>query len=261
MLSNTNRDRLRVWLNLLLAPAMTITTILCFYAKPNFRGSPLGQEASEHVVTPAGYGFSIWSLIYLGVVTYALVQALPSRRTDPLFRGIGWWTASAFLSVSVWLVLARFNLVWATVACILWMLASLAPVLWQVSRARVNASDWLFVVMPLSVFAGWVTVATFANTAAGLKVSGWENVAISEAAWAAVFVLLATIIGVAVILRTNGNIPFAATLVWAFVAIAVRNRGTHPDVALAALAMTAVIVGVAIYTRIPGRQPAVTPAM
>jgi hypothetical protein len=254
-----NPDRLRVWLNLLLAPAMTAVTTLCFYLDADFRGSPLGEEASEHVVTPAGYAFSIWSLIYLGAVTYAVVQALPSRRTGPLYRGIGWWTASAFLGVCVWLVLARFGLVWATVACIVWILASLAPVLWRVSRADASAAEWVFVVFPLSVFAGWVTVATFANAAAGLKVSGWENVGLAEPAWAAAFVVAAGLIGAAVTLRTGGNLGFAATVVWAFVAIAARNRTAHPGVAATAVAMSAVVVAALVYARLPTRQPAVAP--
>lgn len=256
----TGNDRLRVWLNALLAPAMSVTTWVCFHLDADFRGSPLGEEASEHVVTPAGYAFSIWSLIYLGAVTYAAIQALPSRRTDPLFRSVGWFTAAAFLSVSVWLVLARFNLVWATVACIVAMLAVLAPVLWRVSRAGASRTDRVFVVFPLSVFAGWVTVATFANTAAGLKVSGWENAGLPEPAWAAVMVAAAGLVGAAVTLRT-GNLAFAGTVAWAFVAIVVRNAGPHPGVAAAAVAMTAVVAAAVAYSRLPARpRPAVSAA-
>lgn len=256
----SNDDRLRVPANLLLAPAMTATTLLCFYTGTGFRGSPLDEKATEHVVTPAGYAFTVWSLIYLGAVAYAAVQALPSRRTDPLFRGIGWWTASAFLGVCVWLVLARFNLVWWTVACIVWILASLAPVLSRVSRAAAGPIDRLFVVFPLSVFAGWVTVATFANMAAGLKVSGWENVGLAEPVWAAVFVAAAGLLAVAVTLYT-GNLGFAAAVVWAFVAIAVRNAGPHPEVAATAAVMTAnVVVAFACSRLARGEQPAVSPA-
>jgi hypothetical protein len=245
-------------MNLLLAPAMTATTLVCFYTDPKFRGSPLGAEASGHVVTPAGYAFSIWSLIYLGAVAYAVVQTLPSRRADPLFRAIGWWTASAFLAVSVWLVLARVGLVWWTVACIVWMLVSLAPVLWRVSRAEVSSADWWLVVMPLSVFAGWVTVATFANVAAGLKVSGWADVGLSEPAWAVAMIVAVGVLGAAVTVRTGGNVAFAATVVWALVAVAVRNRVPHPVVAAAAAVMIALVVAALLYTRLPAGRPVVS---
>jgi hypothetical protein len=59
------------------------------------------------VIEPAGYAFIVWSVIYLGSIVYAVYQFRPARREDPLLRRIGWWTASAYLSVAAWLVMAR----------------------------------------------------------------------------------------------------------------------------------------------------------
>ena len=40
--------------------------------------------------TPAGYVFAIWGLIYLGLMAYAVYQALPSQRLNPRLRAIAW---------------------------------------------------------------------------------------------------------------------------------------------------------------------------
>src|SRR5512137_2444645 len=45
------------------------------------------------LVVPAGYVFSIWSVIYLGLLAFTIYQALPSRRADPLLRRLGWLPA------------------------------------------------------------------------------------------------------------------------------------------------------------------------
>ena len=38
---------------------------------------------------PAGYVFSIWGLIYIGLIAYAVYQALPSQRENPRLRKTG----------------------------------------------------------------------------------------------------------------------------------------------------------------------------
>ena len=42
---------------------------------------------------PAGYVFSIWGLIYLGLIAFAIFQALPSQRENPRLRATGWWVS------------------------------------------------------------------------------------------------------------------------------------------------------------------------
>ena len=126
---------LRQRLNVLFAVAMPVTTFLVFGRSVSFEEATAG-EAGTPLIEPAGYAFIIWSVIYAGGIVYALVQARPRARFDPLFSRIGWWTASAFLSVSVWLVMARLGLLWMTVLCIGWMAASLFPVFQALSAER-----------------------------------------------------------------------------------------------------------------------------
>src|SRR5215217_2610940 len=51
-------------------------------------GLPDMKTASDrypNLFTPAPYAFSIWGLIYLSWIVYAIVGLLPSRRENPLF--------------------------------------------------------------------------------------------------------------------------------------------------------------------------------
>jgi hypothetical protein len=49
---------------------------------------------------PAGYAFTIWSLIFTLSLGYAVWQALPSERENPLLRRVGWLTASVMAATS-----------------------------------------------------------------------------------------------------------------------------------------------------------------
>src|SRR5512135_3282915 len=54
---------------------------------------------------PAGYVFAIWGLIYIGLIAFAIYQALPSQRANPRLRAIGWWIVLGGLANSAWIFL------------------------------------------------------------------------------------------------------------------------------------------------------------
>src|SRR4030067_3239189 len=58
---------------------------------------------------PAGYVFSIWGLIYIGLIAYAIFQALPSQRKNPRLRQTGYLVAASGLANIVWLFLWHYE--------------------------------------------------------------------------------------------------------------------------------------------------------
>ena len=236
-------DRTRQVLNLVLAIGMPAVTALAFGTGTTF-DEATRSDVGEPRIVPAGYAFVIWTLIYGGCVGYGVYQFGPARGDDPLLRAVGFFTASAFLGTCAWLAFARFDLTWLTVACIVWMLASLAGAfqrLLAAGRPFTAAEHWL-VVMPVSVFLGWVTIATFANTAAALKRSGWLDAGLSEQTWTVLMLLAAGAIASAVVVASRGNAWYAGTIAWALVAIAVANVVRDPNRAVATTAGMMVLV-------------------
>jgi len=47
---------------------------------------------------PAGYVFAIWGLIYVGLIAFAVYQAMPSHRENPRLRRIGYGFALSCLA-------------------------------------------------------------------------------------------------------------------------------------------------------------------
>jgi hypothetical protein len=274
-------DGVRQTIVLVLSLAPPVATALAFGTGTTFEEATR-TDTGRPLIEPAGYAFIIWTLIYAGCVAYGVFQALPSQAGNQRLREIGYLTASAFLGTAAWLVMARFGWTWLTVVCIVWMLASLAPVFIRLTsrRASLTAAERWVVAFPLSVFTGWVTVATFANTAAALKESGWSDVGLSEPTWTVLMLLAAGSITAGVTVRSRGNIAYAATVVWAMVAIAVANLspGQSTTVAAAAGTVAVVVVLSAIYARLarasgmtsrdaspgkpgPGRRSAIGPPL
>src|SRR5512143_76218 len=74
-------------------------------------GQNTGQISDRFQVyfVPAGYVFSIWGLIYIGLIAYAIYQALPSQRENPRLQATGWWIVLGGLANSAWIFLWHYN--------------------------------------------------------------------------------------------------------------------------------------------------------
>ncbi len=123
------------------------------------------SDRFEVYFVPAGYVFSIWGLIYIGLIAYAVFQALPSQRQNPRLRATGWWTVLAGLANSVWIFLWHYEQFPATLAAMLVLLASLIVTYLRLGTGRTTVSPaekWA-VRIPFSIYLGWITVATIAN--------------------------------------------------------------------------------------------------
>src|SRR5690606_41872758 len=58
----------------------------------------------------AGYAFSSWSLLYLGILIYAGRQALPQPGESVLTNRMGWPSVVAVFGIGFWIVMAALHL-------------------------------------------------------------------------------------------------------------------------------------------------------
>lgn len=90
--------------------------------------------------TPAGYVFSIWGLIYLGLIAYAVYQALPAQRENPRLRRIGWWVVIGSLANTAWIFLWHYEVFPLTLPVMLVLLLTLIVIYLSLGINRVKVS-------------------------------------------------------------------------------------------------------------------------
>ena len=122
-------------------------------------GQSTGEISDRFQVyfVPAGYVFSIWGLIYLGLGAFAVYQALPAQREDPRLRRIGYLFALSCLANVAWLFLWHYEQFALTVVAMLPLLLSLIAIYLrlEIGRVRVPAiEEWLVRVPFASTWAG-----------------------------------------------------------------------------------------------------------
>ena len=220
-----------------------------------FNGQQTGAISDRFAIyfVPAGYVFSIWGLIYLGLIAFAAYQARPAQRENPRLRRIGGLFALASVANIVWIFLWHYEVFPATLAVMLVLLGSLIAIYLRLGTGRspVSRAETWMVRVPFSVYLGWITVATVANATQLLYFLGWNGGAIGPEAWTVI--ILAVAVGLAWLMAiTRRDVAYLLVLVWAFIGIATKHAGT-PVVSTAAWIATALVLVAAIWSLVRGR--------
>lgn len=223
-------------------------------------GTPIGEQSDSvrTLITPAGWAFSIWGALYSGSILFAIFQALPAQRDNPLLARVRWPAAGAFLGNAAWAAYTQvFGLSLISAAIIVFTLLCLLAAFRQFSawEPRFTRSERWLAVLPLCALAAWLTVATIVNIAAALKFHGVEASGAAASIGAAI-VVVGGVIAALALARGEGNPPYLAVFLWALAGI--YTAGGHESGliagATAVAALLAVIGALAGFRRAkPGR--------
>lgn len=205
-------------------------------------------------VTPAGYVFAIWGVIYALTGVFAVYQVRPAARDDPRLQRLGYAFALSCVFNAAW-IFAWHNL--QIVVALGLIVALLVTLVVCYERLRGPEPDrswawWAAVRLPFSIYLGWVTVATVANTAVTLVDAGIDG-GVAAPMWGAVALVAATSVGVAMVIRRH-DVAFALVVVWALIGIAVaQGERSGLIVAVAATACVVLCAAIALtWRRRPG---------
>ena len=120
-----NNDRIRQILVVIALLAMIAVNIMANALPINGQNTGEISDRFEVFFVPAGYVFSIWGLIYLGLLAYAVYQVLPAQAENPDLRSIGYLFVLSCVANIAWIFLWHYNLVALSVIAMLSLLGLL----------------------------------------------------------------------------------------------------------------------------------------
>lgn len=173
--------------------------------------------------TPAGYVFSIWGLIYIGLLAFSIYQLLPSQAANPRLQRIGWWFALSCFFNCAWIFLWQYNLFLLSLATMLGLFLSLLIIYLRLhggepGASQVSTGELWMVNVPFSVYLGWISVAMIANFAVVLNYTGWNATDLTAVILTVLILLVGVGLGVAMTL-VRQEIAYPLVLVWAYIGI------------------------------------------
>jgi hypothetical protein len=188
-------------------------------------GLNTGQISDQfHVYfVPAGYVFSIWGLIYLGLIAFAIFQALPAQRENLRLRATGWWIALGGLANSAWIFLWHYGQFPLTLVAMFTLLGTLIITYLHlgIGRSSVSKSETWTVRIPFSIYLGWITVAAVANVTSVLDFVKWDRFGLAPEVWMVTMLAAVLIITLSMIF-TRRDAAFTLVILWALAGISVR---------------------------------------
>ncbi len=193
-----------------------------------FNGLTIGEISNtffrEVLITPANYAFAIWGVIYLGLIAFGVYQVLPAQRQNLSLRRMGYLLVLASLAQIVWVFFFQYRLFTLSLVAMVAILLPLIEIYLRlgIGYERVSKREKWFVHIPLSIYLAWISVATIVNVALTLYNLGWSGWGISAEVWTAIALIAGAAIAAIVSLQ-RADVAFVLVIVWAFVAIAVRQ--------------------------------------
>lgn len=181
--------------------------------------------------TPAGYAFSIWGLIYIGLlgfVFYTGRSLFKEKEEDPILLKIGWWFVFSCCANSLWMIAWLSDYIALSVVIMGLLLFSLWKIIIN-TRMELDAhpfKSYLFIFWPFALYSGWISVAFMANIAAFLTKIHWNGWGISDTSWTMVMIVVVGLINILMV-RLRNMREYAVVGIWALIAIAVSNANNE----------------------------------
>ena len=228
---------------------VALTSVIVINALANIL--PLNNQTTGEIsnrlpvlFTPAGYVFSIWSVIYVLLIVWLVGMWKKSKQHDAAYsKRSTLFIISCILNIA-WIYLWHYEEFLLTVVVMIGFLITLILL-----YKTYSVSDNLITSrLPISIYLGWISVATIANISYVLTYYEWDGWGLSDPLWAVIMMT----IGAALALHIryhHFDIAYVLVFIWAFVGIAVRNGFEELLVSTAALFLSAVMLAGIIFMK------------
>lgn len=210
------------------------------------------------LIVAAGYAFAIWGVIFLLDLAFGLWQFSARRRRGSALAQVRAPAALGFALTAAWMpvfsqqhFLLALAVIWTALAAML--LAAL-----RLSRdPAAEPGQTLWAWLPLSLHAGWLSLAAFLNTAQVIVAYRWLSTE-RMLPWSLVLFALAAVLLLGMNRAMRGNLAYAAAALWALAAVYVKQAGSTlagaQTAAWVALLLAAVLALQTVWLRLRARR-------
>lgn len=134
-------------------------------------GLPTNGETSlkyQTLVTPIGWTFSIWAVIYVFQAIWTFLQLFPNYRAHPYVQnGVAYWYILVCITQIGWTFTFAYEVIWLSLLMISLILVTLTGCVvgayYQYPYAKKTFIEFWFLLFPFSIHFGWVACATLVN--------------------------------------------------------------------------------------------------
>jgi len=209
------------------------------------------SHAYPNLFTPPGYVFAIWGVIYTLAIVFMIYQVRANQREESYLQQIGILSLVGAIINVVWLVVFHYSYTNQALFPIttLLILGFLVVLLFIYTRLRIGLSEVsvgqkLGVHLHISVYLGWISLASIANIASTINVLAPGIPLDVQALWTALIIIVALVLTM-LMLFLRRDFAYGLVVVWASLGIAMKQMA-YPIIYFSALGTAIIVLAVII---------------
>ncbi len=218
---NTNNSKKLAIVNLI---AFAVTVLINYLSAGGFinnMSQGAVSKAYPTMITPAGYAFIIWGVIYLFIFLALLLPLVKKdeKKLNNVASISSLYVISCVINVA-WTLVFSFEIIWLSAILIIALLINIIMIIVKMKSemdGKMNAFSVGF-----GLYAGWLTIASVVNFLAFLRSVNFkffENEPYVVAGILVLFIFVAFLLGMML-----ENPFYLLAIIWAFVAILVKKN-------------------------------------
>ena len=216
------------------------------------------SDKYPNLFVPAGITFSIWGIIYILLLLFAIYQFVIAFKRVPDERGIFEKTGILYFISCIfnvgWILAWHYEIVWLSLIIMALLLISLISIYVRLGTGRhgIRNSEKILVNIPFSVYLGWITIATIANVTAFLVKINWNKFGINDQLWTIIVIAVGVLITIITLFSRN-DIFYCFVVIWALAGILLKRMANNsmPDQLVIIASITGIsIIGLGIILQL-----------
>ncbi len=213
---------------------------------PGLYPIPEVTRVYNSLFNPASYTFSIWGLIYLSLMTYSIMQLLPSNRHIKVYDRIAIPLIFVNIFAMLWIYFFVTDYILLSMAVITLMLL-LSIIMFKFAADASEKKDTsIWIQVPFSLLYGWLTVAVIANLSIWLYAEGFVFAARTPA-FIYLLIVIAALIGFYVSIQKM-NFIYPLVISWGLLGIWMARKNNYEEIGFIAFVCGIMMIVSAILT-------------
>ena len=225
---------------------MVYINFLAAAGKVNNKKTGELSDLYKNLFTPAGVTFSIWSVIYLGLIAFCILQFFDYG--EDWVDIVEWYFLPTCIFNILWIYMWHYLHIYISVIVMLLLLTSLIFLVIPFTEKDISLPKIVF-----GIYLGWICIATIANIAAALVNAKWNGFGISDVVWTIIVIIIGAAITCVSVWKLQN--PFLSiSVVWAFIGIIIKrsqdqiySSNINTPIIITSIICSLVVIGFTIF--------------
>lgn len=194
------------------------------------------------LITPAGYTFIIWFIIYFLCGIWIIRQIPKQRRNMTIYKVISPFFIMTNILNCAWIFLWHYEQFFASVIIMLALLLTLLYIFNRLKKRELSFLDYA----PFSIYFSWVSIAFIVNLMYYATYKNWIDTNLSGTLSTISILIAFSLLSWLIYLKSNDWL-YPLVTIWAFIGISNRNFSAHYNL----IAFTAFIAAILLLVLLP----------